>query len=164
MKNFHLALGKENKEMSSILSTDLKKDLIYIAKMGLDNDHVFILVRSQYVVILLGESCGQGTLIKLRQRIEEKGFDYVCYDVFGDPRNPSQVPSLTACAMGIINSVQQGVCVCVCVRACVRACVHACVRACMRVCLPKSTMLSASVNWYWYSPCVYVVNWYSMWK
>ena len=86
---------------------------------------------------LLGESCGQGTLIKLKQRIEEKGFDYVCYDVFGDPAQNLT----TACAMGIINSVQQGeflhrrvcLCVCVCVLTCM--CVYVCVCACMHVCI-----------------------------
>ena len=115
------------------------------------------------MVIVLGESCGQGTLIKLRQRIEEKGFDYVCYDVFGDPQNATQ--NLTACAMGIISSVQQGVCVsscagvCVFVGVCVR--VSRCVCVCLHVCVCVFAYVHACMYAYVHTyMCVLFPCWY----
>ena len=59
-------------------------------------------------VSLSGESCGEGTLVTLRQLLEAKGFEYSCYDVFGDPRNSLDIPALRDCAVDIITAAQQG--------------------------------------------------------
>ena len=54
-----------------------------------------------------GESCGEGTLLTLQNRLKELGFNnYVCYDIYGDPMDPQQ---LADCAVGIITAIQKGV-------------------------------------------------------
>ena len=55
-----------------------------------------------------GESCGVGTLVTLENMIRAKNLKYSCYDVFGDPRDMSQVQALSTCASKIIRAVQGG--------------------------------------------------------
>ena len=59
-----------------------------------------------------GEACGQGSLCELQERIEEKGFSYVCYNIYGDVSDPSQTAALGQCANAIIAAEQQGMYVC----------------------------------------------------
>ena len=63
-----------------------------------------------FVCLCVGvsEKCGQGSLVKLRQRIEKRDIGYSCYDVFGYPVNtdPTLV-ELTECAANIITAQQQ---------------------------------------------------------
>ena len=55
-----------------------------------------------------GESCGEGTLITLKEEINARSLSYSCYDVFGDPTNQTQVQDLSICTSKIITAVQQG--------------------------------------------------------
>ncbi len=67
----------------------------------------------QLVIICLhagvSETCGKGSLVRLKQKFDMKGIGYSCYDVYGYPTNtdPSLV-ALTDCAARIITSEQQG--------------------------------------------------------
>lgn len=44
----------------------------------------------------------------LQSQVIEKKLNFSCYDVFGDPKDTSQVQDLSACATRIISAVQQG--------------------------------------------------------
>lgn len=68
---------------------------------------VFIII---LLCVLLGESCGNGTLGTLETTIKERlpNVYYECYNVYGDPKDSAQVQGLTDCAANIISSRQQG--------------------------------------------------------
>ena len=55
-----------------------------------------------------GESCGNGTLVTLQERIMEQNLKFSCYDIFGNPKETSQVEKLSACASKIITPLQNG--------------------------------------------------------
>ena len=60
------------------------------------------------MIINTGESCGEGSVQTLENRVGKNNLIYSCYDVFGDPTNASQWLELSECASGIISAVQQG--------------------------------------------------------
>ena len=55
-----------------------------------------------------GESCGNGTLVTLQERILARNLKFSCYDVFGNPTVTSQVDALSVCASKIITAKQNG--------------------------------------------------------
>ena len=55
-----------------------------------------------------GESCGEGTLATLKNKVNERNFAYSCYDIFGDLNDESMLQTISVCASKIITAVQQG--------------------------------------------------------
>ena len=56
-----------------------------------------------------GDSCGNGTLVTLQERIRKQNLKFSCYDIFGNPTETSQVEVLSACASKIITPLQNGI-------------------------------------------------------
>ena len=59
------------------------------------------------VHIITGEACGKGTLNDLQDILENKSFQYTCYNVYGDVNNDNH-SALTDCLSHIIRAAQEG--------------------------------------------------------
>jgi len=57
---------------------------------------------------LTGESCGEGTLVTLKNTLNDKNLEYTCYNVFGDLMDESQTQDLSIWSSKIITAEQEG--------------------------------------------------------
>ena len=58
--------------------------------------------------IVLGEACGQGSLIELENLVKAKRLKYSCYNIYGDLNDPNQKNYLIDCATKIITAIKKG--------------------------------------------------------
>ena len=61
-----------------------------------------------YFTIVLGEACGQGSLIELENRVVSQRFKYSCYNIYGDLNDPNQKNYIIDCATKIITATKKG--------------------------------------------------------
>lgn len=70
-----------------------------------------IQLNHDYICCIAGESCRNPyteSLVLLKQTVEERGFEYDCYDLIGSPDDPEQRDMVAACASAVINRIQTG--------------------------------------------------------
>lgn len=61
---------------------------------------------------LAGETCKQpysDSLVLLKNTVEEIGYKYDCYDLFGSPDDPDKTGAVAACAANVIGKIQRGI-------------------------------------------------------
>ncbi len=56
----------------------------------------------------IGEACGEGSLIELKNVLLAKQFQYSCYDIYGDLSDPDQKNDLIQSAVQIILAIKNG--------------------------------------------------------
>ena len=60
-------------------------------------------------IALIGEACGEGTLIELQDLLQSKKFEYSCYNIYGDLNDEKQSTYLSMCASHVVRAIQKGI-------------------------------------------------------